>query len=137
MTPSNVVIFLKGDLLRIYSVLEVILDYFSPSLVFLNFLELFSPSLVCLEFSGFFIIVFSCVRAWLEYSVLVDIVFRLVSNFLCLFPFLFSFIVDLVPFIFVCIPCRLFSYFVCIVLICQHLDLFVRDLSSDVCFIWI
>ena len=94
----------------------------------LNFLELSSPSLVCLELSGIVRIFFSCVLARLKISVLVDLVFRLESKFPCLFPFLSYFIVDPVPFLFL---------FFCFIPIRQNLNLVARDLSSDVCFLWI
>ena len=58
----------------------------SPSLVCLNFLESISPSLVCLNFSGIVRILFSCVLAWLEFSVLIIIVFILGLKF----PYLVS-----------------------------------------------
>ena len=76
MTPSNFVIFLKGDLMRISSGLEVILGFFfSPILVCLNYPESISPSLVCLNFSGIVRILFSCVLARLKFAVLVIFVF--------------------------------------------------------------
>ena len=65
-------IFKKGDLLRISSGLEVILGYF----VFTEF-GLIEFSIIgftqfgVLEFSGIFGIFFSCLLAWLEFSVLV------------------------------------------------------------------
>ena len=60
---------------------------------------------------------------------LVDLVSRLGSNFLCLFPFFFSFIVDIVPFLFSWIPCHFLS---CFIPIDFHLTLVARALASDV-----
>ena len=81
--------------------MEVILGYFGfTEFGVLEFSRFFSLSLVCLNFSGFFRNVFSCVWSLIKFSVLVDLVFRLGPKLLCLFPFLFSFIADIVTFIF-------------------------------------
>ena len=93
MTPSNFFIFLKGNLLRISSVLEVIIGYFC--FTELDVLELYRVNLSkfgVLEFSRIVRILFSCVLARLEFSVLVIFVSRLSSKFPCLFLFLFYFI---------------------------------------------
>ena len=71
---------------------------FSPSFVCLNYLESISPSSVCLNFSGIAIILFSCVLAWLKFAVIVTFVFRPGLKLPCLSQFLFSFLVDTVPF---------------------------------------
>ena len=77
MTPLRFVIFLKGDLLRIYSGLEVILGIFC----FTEFgvLEISRDDftdLVYLNSSGIVIILFSCELAWHKFAVLVIFVFR-------------------------------------------------------------
>ena len=87
---------------------------------------------MCLNFSGFVRNVFSCLLAWIKFSVFVIFVPRLGLKLSCLFPFLFYFIVDLMPFISPWIPCRFFS---CFILIRRHLTLVVTALAPDVCFI--
>ena len=106
MTPSHLVIFLKGDFLRISSGLEVMLGFFvSPSSVCLNYLDD--------DFTEFGVLELfwdrqNCELARLEFAVLVIFVFRLGSKLPCLFPFLFHF---LVRFRFSRTPCRFFSSF--------------------------
>ena len=69
-------------------------DFFlSPTLVWLNYLEMISPSSVCLNSSGIVRILLSCELSRIEFSVLVVFVFRLGSKLLCLFPYLFYFLV--------------------------------------------
>ena len=88
MIPSHFVILLKGNLLQIYSGLEVIIFlWFHPVLYVWIFLESFSPRSVCLNFSGIVRIVWlGHVGIWLEFSVLVEFVFAygLGSNLPCL-----------------------------------------------------
>ena len=149
MTPSHFVIFLKGNLLQIYSGLEVILGYFcftefgvfELSLLFLfcrflaclNYLKMISPSLVCLNSSGIVRILSSCEFARLRFSVLV-VFFRLGSKLPFLFPFLLYFLLDSVPFRFLRTPCRFFSCFVWYNPIRWQLKLVARALVSDVFF---
>ena len=108
MTPSYLVIFFKGDLLQMSSGLEVMLGFFSPSSVLLNYLEMISPSSVWLNSSGIVRILLSCGLARLKFAVLVIFDFRLGWKFPCLFPFLFCFIVH---FCFSRTPYRFFSCF--------------------------
>ena len=147
MAPSHFVIFLKGDLLRISSGLEVILGYFcftefgvlelslfffvSPSLACLNYLEMISRSLACLNYSRMVRILFSYELTRLEFAVLVIYLKILGSKLPFLFPFLSYF---LVPFRF---SRTLFRFFSCLFwsnLICWHLKLLARALVSDVFF---
>ena len=63
------------------------------------------------------------------------LVFRIILKLPWLFPFLFYFIVDHVPFCFLRIPCCFFSCFVLFILIRWHLNIFmwasVLDFSSS------
>ena len=64
-----------------------------------------------LEFSGILRILFSCVLARLEFAMLVIIFFRLGLKFPRLFPFLFYFLVNPLPFRFSHTPCCLSNLF--------------------------
>ena len=93
---------------------------------------------MCLNFSGFARYVFSCVWARLEFAVLVDLVSRLYLKLPCLFPFLFSFLVDTMPvsiFDFFSVDTVPFCLFYCFIPIRRPLTVVARDLALDVCFI--
>ena len=106
--PPHILLFswrgIWREYLQVWKSFLVILV--SPILVCLNFLESISPSSVCLNVSAITRILFSCVLARLEFSVLVIFGFRLGSKLPCLFPFFccgscaFSFLVDPVLFLF-------------------------------------
>ena len=82
MTPSHFVIFLKGNLLRISSSLEIILFLrFHRVRCDWNFLELFLTSSVSLNFSGIVRIVWLCqVGAGIEFSMLVGFIFLCIGS---------------------------------------------------------
>ena len=148
MTPSHLVIFLKGNLLQISSGLEVMFEFFvSPSLVCLEYLEMI------VDFTDFGVLEFLWGRqnslflwidsawicracyfwflTWLEVSVLISV--------FIIFSCSFSFLADAVPFLFLfCFSRTLSRFFSCPVWfnpICWHLKLLAMALVSDVYFL--
>ena len=109
--------------------------FVSLSLVSLNLFRVDFTQFGVLDFSGFVIILFSCELARLEFAVLILFAFRLGLKLTCLFPFLFFFLIDPLPFHFLGTPCRFFYSFVLFNLVRWHLTLVVRALVSDVCFV--
>ena len=100
MTFSIFFIVLKGYLLRLFSCLEVILGYFC----FTKF-DVLELSRAYLTKFGVLEILWNyqnplfCLLDRLKFAVHVIFIFRFGSKLLCLFPFLFYFLVDPVPFI--------------------------------------
>ena len=114
MTPSHFFIFLKGNLLQISSGLEFIIGHFCfNDFGVLEFSRIVFTDFGVLKFSGFVRSVFFCEWDRIEFAVLVDLVYRLSSNFPCLFPFFLlyygscalSFLADPVPFLFLFCLC--------------------------------
>ena len=100
----------RGIFCKYLQVWKSCLDIFvSPSLVCLNYLWVISLSSVCLNYSWIVRILFSCELVRIEFALLVISDFGLGSKLLCLFTFLFYF---LVRFRFSQTPCPFFSCFV-------------------------
>ena len=147
MTPSHLVIFLKGDFLRISSGLEVMLGYFCFAkfgVLELSRYDYWFHQVWCAWFllgSSEFSFLVNFLGSNLPY--LLFLILDLARSFCSCFRFIlfshsFLFLADAVPFLFLFSLSRTpFRYFSCFVMsnpIWWHLKILVRALVSDACF---